>query len=488
MKRLILSACAAAILGAAISASGESSATQADYIAIKDLKAVPAPQGSGVNIDAASKNVQKSLVLVEWIYRDENTSRERTGQGIVVNNDTVLVWGNLISENTPKEYVKGIKIRLPGKNFETVKGTLLGRTQNRLFAYIKAEKPLDAPPLDLSKTGEAKLGQRIFSVAMMDKAGGYDTYVGATEIKAIQKRSFTLAGTSVFGLTRGNSPVFDSTTGALVGITAPPTGEEFYMRSTGAPLARVELIDELQSGSLFVFDEIKEALTDIPVKPFESPRPWTGIGGMTGLEESIRELYGIKERCAIVIGSTIPGEAAEKAGLKPRDIILSINGKPFSDSAVADIMTSHFQGAIDKFKPGDELKLAVVRDGKPVEIPLKLGKAPKVIGEYEHVFEPKIGVVTREVGFWDTYERRLSDDAKGVVVALVKNGAPASLGQTPLRPGFIITKVNDQAVENLKQFNQLVKKEADDPEKREMVFVVIGPDNESKVCRVELVK
>jgi len=104
------------------------------------------------------------------------------------------------------------------------------------------------------------------------------------------------------------------------------------------------------------------------------------------------------------------------------------------------------------------------------------------------VFEAKTGVVTRDIGFWDSYERRLGDDTKGVVVALVKNGAPASLGQNPLRPGYIITKVNDQAVMNVKQFNELVKKETDDPEKKEIVFAIIGPDNESKVCRIELVK
>jgi len=55
----------------------------------------------GVEVDATAKTVQKSLVMVEWIYRDENNSRERMGQGIVVSKDTVLVWGNFISETRP---------------------------------------------------------------------------------------------------------------------------------------------------------------------------------------------------------------------------------------------------------------------------------------------------------------------------------------------------------------------------------------------------
>ena len=443
---------------------------------------------TGIDIDAAARQVQKSLVLVEWIYEDENISRERTGQGIVVAPDTVLVLGSLISENTPREYVKGIKIRLPGKNFTTVTGTLLGRTQNRLFAYVKAAKPLGAPVLDSSRTGPVKLGERVFAAAMLDKAGGYETYVGVSEVKALQRRTVMLAGTSVFGLTRANSPVYDVTTGALVGITAPSSGEEFFMRSSTGGVSRVELFDEQQSGALFPFDEVQKVFQNVPTKPFDAPRPWTGVGGLSGLEESVRDLYSIPETAGVVVGSIIPGEAAEKAGLLPRDIILAIDGKPFSDSPVAELMTSHFQGAIDKHKPGDALVLSVLRDGKRQDVKLTLGQAPRVVGEYAHVFEPRVGVVTRDLGFWDSYDRRLSSDVKGVVVALVKNGAPASNGSTPLRPGYIITKINDNAVEDQKQFMDLVKKETDNPEKKEMVFVVIGPDNESKVCRVELTK
>ena len=441
-----------------------------------------------VDIDSAAKTVQKSLVLVEWTYQDENNSRERTGQGIVVGKDVVIIPGNFISENTPREYVKGIKIRLPGKNFSTIKGTLLGRTQNRLFAYIKAEKPLDATPLDISKPGKAKLGSRIFSVAMLDKAGGYDTYIGASDVKAIQRRIVTLAGTSVFGLTRATSPVYDTTTGQLVGITSPPSGEEFIMRAGTGAMARVELFDEQQSGSFFLFEDVADFFKNVPEKPFESPRPWTGVGGMSGLEESVRELDKIEERAGVVIGSTIPGAAADKAGLKPRDIILAIDGKPFSESTVPELMTLHFQGAIDKHKAGDVLTFTVMHEGKRQETKVTLGTAPKVVGDYPHVFDASVGVVTRDLSFYDTYERRLPTETKGVVVALVKNGAPAAMGQTPLRPGFIITKVNDQAVENQKQFADLLKKEAGDPEKKEMVFVIIGADSENKVCRIELNK
>ena len=459
------------------------------------VPAAPAAVSSGnVDIDAVAQKVRKSLVLVEWRYEDENTPREEIGHGIVVSPDTVLVWGGLISESIPKDYVKSIKIRLPGKNFTTVKATLLGRTQNRLFSYIKAEKPLDAPALDISKSAPVKLGQSVFSVSMYDKAVGYDVAVGLSEVRIIQTRTYTLAGVANFSLTRPNSPVFDTATGALVGITAPSAGEDFYIRDpaaarAGVPeLRRVQLYDENQSSAFLIWSEVGEFFGKVPTAPFDLPRPWAGLGGLAGLDENERDFHKIESISGVTIGSIVPGEPAEKAGLLPRDIILTINGRAFSDSPVPAVMQTHFQREMDRHKPGESLVFGILRDDKKMDIAVKLGASPKIGSELPHVFDKKVGVVTRDLNFWDIYNRKLGTDTKGVMIALVKNGAPASLGQTPLRAGLIITKVNDTPVENQKQFAETLKKETDDPEKKELVFVALQGDGESKVFRVELTK
>lgn len=460
--------------------------------ALASAAALPA---RAVDIDAAARSVRDSLVLVEWHYRDENQSREEVGQGIVVGKDTVLVWGGLISENIPRDYIRDIKIRQPRKNFARVNATFLGRTQNRLFAYLKAKAPLDAVPLSLKDATAPKLGQRVFSVAILDKAGGYDTHVGGSQVRLLQTRTYATATVSDFGLTRANSPVFDADSGALLGLTLPSQGDDFYLRTTSG-LSHIQLYSEQQSGTFLPWEEIKDYLTNVPAAPFDLPRAWTGVGGLAGVDEQLRELYQLQQTTGVSVGSVVPGTAADKAGLKPRDIIITVNGKPVSDSPVPDVMRTHFQRYVEHAKPGDVLQLGVLRpepgrageELKPLQIALRLEASPKNASELPHVLEAKVGVVTRDLNFWDLYNRKLAQDTKGVVVATVKNGSPASIGSTPLKAGYIITKVNDTNIENQRQFNDVMKKESADPEKKEFVFVVLQGDGESKVCRIDVAK
>ena len=74
------------------------------------------------------------------------------------------------------------------------------------------------------------------------------------------------------------------------------------------------------------------------------------------------------------------------------------------------------------------------------------------------------------------------------MIMLVKQGSPAQTSQTPLRDRLIITKINDQTVEDQKQFLEVMKKEEAKPDLKEMVFVAISPNGQTGVYRVDLSK
>ncbi len=96
---------------------------------------------------------------------------------------------------------------------------LLGRTQNREFAFLKTEKPIDAPVFTPGETVPTTLGQEVFSISLLGKSSGYATCIGRTCVKAMLDLMHPLANTDSFGLTCGNSPVFDFQSGKFVGIT-----------------------------------------------------------------------------------------------------------------------------------------------------------------------------------------------------------------------------------------------------------------------------
>ncbi len=74
------------------------------------------------------------------------------------------------------------------------------------------------------------------------------------------------------------------------------------------------------------------------------------------------------------------------------------------------------------------------------------------------------------------------------MIALVKNGTPAALGTTPLHVGDLVTKVNDEPVDNQEQFLAAMKKIEAASDQKEAVFVVIQSDGNTQVCHIDLTK
>ncbi len=71
-------------------------------------------------------------------------------------------------------------------------------------------------------------------------------------------------------------------------------------------------------------------------------------------------------------------------------------------------------------------------------------------------------------------------------MVLVHNGKPASLGTTPVQPGYIITRVDDHRVDDIVAFKKLVTKAETTPGKPEIIFEVIKGDGRTAACHVSL--
>lgn len=85
-------------------------------------------------------------------------------------------------------------------------------------------------------------------------------------------------------------------------------------------------------------------------------------GQLDGTFEGIGAELGKDESGNIVIISPLAGFPAEKAGLKPKDIIAKIDGKSTADFAIDDAVK------IIRGKAGTDVKLTIVRDGAPQDI------------------------------------------------------------------------------------------------------------------------
>lgn len=168
-------------------------------------------------------------------------------------------------------------------------------------------------------------------------------------------------------------------------------------------------------------------------------RGWLGVN-LQGVTKELADGLGLSKEGGALIAAVEPKSPAEKAGLKPGDVVLSAGGKPVKD-------TRDLARHVGMVKPGTRLDLAVWRDGKERMIPVaveqapgqpqqRLAKAEAQKQEGEDVAGLKLSGLTDQ---W-RQRLRLADDASGVVVLDVGDGIQG------LRPGDLITSVNNNAV------------------------------------------
>jgi regulator of sigma E protease len=101
-----------------------------------------------------------------------------------------------------------------------------------------------------------------------------------------------------------------------------------------------------------VVDGVAQTQTVNPVPQIEATKPWERKG--------LREI-GISPSQRPMVAKVEPGTPAEKAGLKPNDVITAIDGSPaYTLDAIADYANTH---------PAPIYKLDVERDGHTIQLP-----------------------------------------------------------------------------------------------------------------------
>jgi serine protease Do len=196
-----------------------------------------------------------------------------------------------------------------------------------------------------------------------------------------------------------------------------------------------------------------------------------GIQFREGLSGAVNRVYGFKS--GVLVQEVQPGGPADKAGLKPGDIINTIDGRPIKDGE--DLVNE-----IASRKPGSTIRLGFMRDGKADDTTVTIGDRDKVFAEMNNpqqdhpeqsgggAGETKLGIVVHELTSAQVGKLHTS----GVIIDSVRTGSFADL--QGLEPGLVITHVNRQPTPNKEQFDAVVSKlKAGD----DVVFEVIDPSH-----------
>jgi serine protease Do len=182
------------------------------------------------------------------------------------------------------------------------------------------------------------------------------------------------------------------------------------------------------------------------------------IGALIGdLTPELAEKLNVptKDAKSPYVTSVTPGEPAAKAGIKPYDVILSVNGTRVTTSGA-------LISAVTAIPVGNDAKIVISRDGKEMTVNLKVAKRP---GSPEKKETPKKSERPSQIDTGMTLKTLTPEVAKqigvpmdvsGVVVMSIDEYEGPAV-RAGLNRGDVIIEVDKKPVKDIDSFYSIVK-------------------------------
>ena len=350
-----------------------------------------------------------------------------SGSGVIIREDGYIVTNNHVIEDATK-----IEVTLNSN--QTYQATLVGTDPATDVALLKIDAA-GLPVIPFGDSDKLRLGEWVIAIGspydlrstitagiVSAKGRSMPNYTGEFKIE-----SFIQTDAAVNPGNSGGALVDKA--GNLVGIntaiysqTGSYSGYSFAVPVNIVKKIVYDLID---------FGSVKRAVLGISMEP---------------IDDKIADDLKLSSRNGVYISGVSKSGAADEAGIKPGDILLSI------DSAIVNT-TPAVQEAVSRYSPGDKAQVKILRDGKE-----------KV---FEVVFKgtsQENGTVTDDglVAFYGSSIKEA--DEKTLQKYGLKNGVeivelgPGKLMESGAVEGFIILYVNDHPVKTPQDVIDIVKK------------------------------
>jgi len=364
------------------------------------------------------------------------------GSGFIIDKDGYIVTNNHVIENADQ-----IKVILSDE--EEYDAEIVGRDSNTDIALIKIKPGRDLPTIKLGDSEALKVGEWVVAI-------GNPFAFGHTVTAGIVSAKGRVIGIGPYddliqtdaSINPGNSggPLLDME-GKVVGINTA-------IVAAGQGIGFAVPIN-LAKG---VLDQLKEK--------GEVTRGWLGVK-IQDLTEELTEYYGLKSRNGVLVRDVIPGDPADEAGIRPRDVIVEINGEKIEDM-------KELLAIIAATDVGDTVRIKAFRDGDYKTYRVKVGRRVEdqvAFRRQRNGSEDDLGLRVSEITP-DSARRYNIDETEGVLIdAVDSNGQGADAG---LRPGDIIKEIDRVPIRSIQQYRQIVR----DAKKGETVILYVRRPNQ----------
>ena len=376
------------------------------------------------------------------------------GSGFIISEDGYILTNNHVVGDVDK-------ITVVLKDERTFNAKLIGTDPDSEVALIKIEGD-NFPVLPMGDSGKLEIGDWVIAIG---NPFGLSETVTVGVISAVGRNNMHIAAYEDFiqtdaAINPGNSggPLINLD-GQVIGINTAIVSESGGYMGIGFAIP-INMARNIQ-------EQLK--------KSGKVSRGYMGLFAQD-VDADMAEALGLKEATGVVVATVEKGSPAAKAGVRLHDVILAINGKKIKSYDA-------FRNEVALLAPGSRARLDMIRDGKPVELTVKLGERPTTAAvqkeppaeEPEQVLGLEVQDLTQELATRFHYKV-----GEGVIVSAVTPGSPAA--EKRIRPGDLILSVNRQDVASVDDFTAAVRQSS----KRGKVLLLVKRGEVSQFVTVPL--
>ena len=338
--------------------------------------------------------------------------QQSLGSGFILDTEGYIVTNNHVIEGADQ-----IKVRLSDeREFDA---RIVGRDSKTDLALIKIDGAKDLRPLRLGDSEKLEVGSWVLAVG---SPFGLEQTVTAGIVSA--KGRFIGAGPYDDFIQTDASINPGNSGGPLLNLQGEVIGINTAIIAQGQGIGFAIPVNLAQS----IIAQLKERGSVV--------RGWMGVG-IQDMTPELAQYYGLKDtRGGVLVTQVFPGDPADKAGMKAKDVILSVDGKSVHSSR-------ELSATVAGMEVGREVPVKVLRDGKEFTLRVKLAErkdAEQPVRSQAPQESDDLGI--RAADLTPETARRFGIEAeeRGVLIVQVRAGGKAD--QAGMRQGDIVKEVN----------------------------------------------
>ena len=337
------------------------------------------------------------------------------GSGVIIDAEKAyVVTNNHVINNAEK-----IRVQLnDGKEYEA---KLIGRDELSDIALLQLKDAKNLKAIKMADSDSLKVGD--FAVAIGNPFGLGQTVTSGI-ISALGRSGLSVQGIENFiqtdaSINRGNSGgALINLKGELIGINTAilaPSGGNIGI-GFAIPSTMVQSLTE----QLVKFGEVKRGMLGV-------------IG--SELTADVAKALKVDTQRGAFVSEIVPKSAAELAGIKAGDIIVSVDGKEIKSFA-------ELRAKVTTLGAGRTIKIGVLRDGKVVELSVTLQNTDQGKTEAESLIPALKGAI-------------LNSNEQGVFIEDVRANSLAA--RSGLKKGDIILNINREPVKTITDVRKIIE-------------------------------